>query len=347
MIRITVLAYGPLREKIEGLSHPYVELEEGATLLDLLAALTIEREGVLYPFVNGVKTSFQYTLRDGETIALLSPLSFKGPLFPVKELSAAIEVRTSRRDYLKEPLQEKDLEKIRELAGELESNSSRIEVLGEGGEDVFQGIIGSYGIIKNGRSCAVFIGKKKDPHSLEKSGYYGQALILGVTAMGLGSCWVAGFFKREGALKHLELRDGEEILAVTPIGYVDDYSFKEKLMRRMVRGHRRKKLEDLCSGLERDDWPPWMERGLELARLAPSALNHQPWRFLVAEDSITIEMDQRVIDPHSFKRLDCGIAMLHFELGARLFGVVGRWEHLPSPQVARFMVVDALQEEKY
>ncbi len=38
------------------------------------------------------------------------------------------------------------------------------------------------------------------------------------------------------------------------------------------------------------------------------------------------------------KRLDCGIAMLHIELGALSKGVKGRWELLKQPQVARFVV---------
>ncbi len=36
------------------------------------------------------------------------------------------------------------------------------------------------------------------------------------------------------------------------------------------------------------------------------------------------------------KRLDCGIAMLHLELGARAAGTSGSWEFLKSPGVAQF-----------
>ncbi len=38
------------------------------------------------------------------------------------------------------------------------------------------------------------------------------------------------------------------------------------------------------------------------------------------------------------KRLECGIAMLHFELGARAMGLSGRWDFLPSPDVARLVL---------
>jgi hypothetical protein len=48
--------------------------------------------------------------------------------------------------------------------------------------------------------------------------------------------------------------------------------------------------------------------------------------------------DARVIS----KRLDCGIAMLHFELGALKSGVPGAWEPLDDPDVARFTPADQL-----
>lgn len=333
-MKITLKAYGHLRERIEEI--PYLELEEETTILELLDILELEGERVLCPFVNGKKASFQASLKEGDRITLLSPLAWGSRLFPLSDLLRAVEVRTSRRDYLPRSIEEEEKKRIHQLADELEADGSCIQVVRDGGEEVFKGIIGSYGIIKNARTYAVFIGKRRDPHYLEKTGYYGQAFILALTSMGLGSCWMAGFFRRDGVMGHIELRDEEEILAVTPIGYVDTYSFKEKAMRRMVRGHRRKELRDLVRGLERSEWDPWIVRSLELARLAPSALNRQPWRFLVAEDSITVEMDKRVRDSTSSKRLDCGIAMFHLELGARLSGLVGSWEYLSSPQVACF-----------
>ena len=39
-----------------------------------------------------------------------------------------------------------------------------------------------------------------------------------------------------------------------------------------------------------------------------------------------------------FKRLDCGVAMLHIEVAALDCGVRGRWEFLKAPKVARFTI---------
>ncbi|MDI3546615.1 MAG: hypothetical protein PWR10_267 [Halanaerobiales bacterium] len=50
------------------------------------------------------------------------------------------------------------------------------------------------------------------------------------------------------------------------------------------------------------------------------SVNRQPWRFRFSDGGVTISVDNPDKDLYS-KRLDCGIAMLHFELGARKKGV--------------------------
>lgn len=97
-------------------------------------------------------------------------------------------------------------------------------------------------------------------------------------------------------------------------------------------------LDDLTRGLPRSEWPGWMQTALEAARLAPSTMNWQPWRFKVAAGHITLNVDNLDDSYHVAKRLDCGIAMLHLEVGARQAGVEGRWEFLEPPGVARFSV---------
>jgi len=79
-----------------------------------------------------------------------------------------------------------------------------------------------------------------------------------------------------------------------------------------------------------------MKKAVEAARLAPSAVNRQPWRFAIQGDSIVVGADSDKDAGRISKRLDCGIAMLRLELGALAAGVRGRWEFLPHPQVARF-----------
>jgi hypothetical protein len=133
--------------------------------------------------------------------------------------------------------------------------------------------------------------------------------------------------------------EGERVLAVTPVGHArEEWSLEEKVMSGFGRNHRRKPLAELVTGSEELKWPAWIRRAVEAARLAPSAVNRQPWRFHVEPDQITISVDSLKETFHISKRLDCGIAMLHLETAALNDGVQGLWEFLEAPKVAQFRV---------
>lgn len=252
----------------------------------------------------------------------------------------AVKRRKSRRKYTGEPL-EKDLvlhleDTCRTLSAAVDG--TRAAVVSGDPNKVFKGVIGSYGKIKEAPLCVAFLGDIRDDNYQEKTGYLGESFILEATSLGLATCWVAGFFRLEEIKRHLTLADHEEVLAVTPVGYVDkEYAGEEKVISKVVlSSHKRKELKDLCSGLSEKDWPIWIKRALEAARLAPSAVNRQPWRFFVEEEAVIISADSYKDSFWVPKRLDCGIAMLHVEVGAYHEGVEGYWEFLSHPEVAVF-----------
>jgi nitroreductase len=178
------------------------------------------------------------------------------------------------------------------------------------------------------------IGRPGAPAVEEFVGYTGEGLVLEATALGLATCWVSGFFRPEAARRRLGLSPGERVYAVSPLGYAaSSYSVKDKVFRRVAGSDKRKPLAEVAAGGPLEDW---QRKALEAARLAPSATNRQPWRFDVSTGSITVRVDRGRDDGRFSKRLDCGIAMLHLELGARAAGVDGRWVSLPAPAVARF-----------
>ena len=100
--------------------------------------------------------------------------------------------------------------------------------------------------------------------------------------------------------------------------------------------HKRKKLSGLVTGLDASAWPQWIKVSLEAARLAPSAVNRQPWRFHIEPDSITVSVNVMKREYGISKRLCCGIAMLHIEIAALNCGIKGNWEFLKQPQVAKY-----------
>lgn len=260
---------------------------------------------------------------------------------PYERWYHAITVRHSRRQYLDKPLSEDDRNSLDNIIEDLNASFSgvRIVLILENTDSIFKGIVGSYGKIKNSPAFAAFIGNTKDPNVEEKIGYMGESFILEATSLNLGTCWVSGTFSRDAAANDVNLNDDEFIYAVTPVGYADkNYSAPEKLMKLFTSSRKRKELDELCDGIPQNEWSEWITTSLEAARLAPSAVNLQPWKFTVSKDSIKISENNTNKKFPIKPRLDCGITMLHIKIGAMHAGVKGSYEYLNSPDVAVFKI---------
>jgi nitroreductase len=213
----------------------------------------------------------------------------------------------------------------------------RIELESAGVETIFKGALGTYGKVKDAPAYMAIIADSRKPNYQEVAGYTAEGLILEATSMGLSTCWVAGFFNPYAAAKQFPLQSGERILAVSPLGYSSEtQTFEEKILSGFAHIQKRLPLAKMVSGLEPSRYPGWLPDALEAVRLAPSAMNRQPWRIYIESNSVLFSTSGGLTDFNVSKRLDCGIAMLHFEVAARFRSVIGKWEFLEVPQVARF-----------
>jgi hypothetical protein len=249
----------------------------------------------------------------------------------------AIKHRYSQRTFNGEKLSADSLGILEELCDKFRPfRGVRAIILKSPPKGVYKGIVGSYGEIKNAPHLAAIIGDVSILEVQEAAGYLGEGIILQATSMGLHTCWIGGFFRPKVLEQSVEIGEKEKILAITPIGYgVNKKSTRDRVMSLAIRSHRRKPLEKLLTQSE-STLSPWMKQALDAARLAPSAANRQPWRFAVDSESIIISTSKGNSYSGISKRLDCGIAMLHLELGARAYGVRGRWELLSAPYVAKY-----------
>jgi nitroreductase len=251
----------------------------------------------------------------------------------------ALLTRRSRRLYKPEPLSGHILDRLTVACSEFRPFDTAKAVLIRHSKDVFKGIIGAYGKIRGAPFLLAFIGDTADRSVHEKVGYTGEGIILEATALGLGTCWVGKSFDRRTASSLVMIKEQERVLAVAAVGYpAERTSFEERLVSGFGRLHKRKPLAVLVSGMPKAEWPEWIRESLQAARVAPSAANRQPWRFLVESDSITVSVDNLHDSLGISKRLDCGIAMLHIEIAVLNCGVSGRWEFLDPPSVAKFKV---------
>jgi nitroreductase len=253
----------------------------------------------------------------------------------------AVRKRRSRRHYdPNRPIESRSLAALERVCREFTPfPHARAYLLSKPAKDIFKGIVGGYGKVSGAPAFIAFIGDMRAPNVQEEVGYIGEGIILEATSLGLNTCWVAGFFKPERVAALIEIKDNERVLAVTPVGYANEFeSLGERLMTGFGLTHRRLPLSKLISGARVDNLPEWAQASLEAARLAPSAVNRQPWGFEVDGSGITVFLRTSGPDFNVSKRLDCGIAMLHIEVAALHYGCIGKWKFLQYPNVAKFVV---------
>ena len=259
---------------------------------------------------------------------------------PAERWYHVIEKRRSRRRFDLKPLEAEVLSQIASICADFRPfRNARSVVVTESPDRVFKGAIGPYGKIKGAPAFIAFIGDMDSPNVWEQVGYTGEGIILEAEALNLATCWVAGFFRPKVVASLTGIGEGERVLAVTPIGYAAKrHSLEERVMTGFGVTHRRRPLSGLVTGLRESEWPQWVKSALEAARLAPSAVNRQPWRFKVEPNNITVSVNTVGREYGLSKRLCCGIAMLHIEVAAMAFGMSGRWEFLAPPFVGRFEI---------
>lgn len=245
----------------------------------------------------------------------------------------AVPVRRARRSYTGEPIEPDVLDRLESLAASWRPwSGARAVVIREAPAALFVGIIGAYGGISHAPSAIAFVGGHATRG--ETVGYTGEGLVLEATAAGLDTCWVAGLFSAHVTAEVAHLVPGERVHAVSALGHaLGAPTVKERLLFSAGRPKHRRSLDEIAPGHER--WPAWAQAAAEAVRVAPSAMNRQPWRFSIVDDALTLSF-AGTDTPRTSKRLDCGIAMLHAELGALGAGVSGAWEMLDRPHVAVF-----------
>ncbi len=239
---------------------------------------------------------------------------------PMERWYQATRSRFSVRAYASDPT-DAQIASLRKTASMLSARGVRIEVMKD--ERVFRGLLGNK--IKGTDTFAALLSRGARP---ETAGYIGEAFVLECTAMGLGTCWLGANFSKQGIHQALAAGEGEKLVCVVSIGVP-----AEKYVER-----KRRTIEELTeiTKEEFEALPEWKRAAIACARLAPSATNGQPWGFDPSGEGIGVE---NVAWNFGWGRLDCGIAMLHIELGAAHCGVLGEWKEdktvntfLPAPR---------------
>jgi nitroreductase len=268
-----------------------------------------------------------------------------GPI-PIDDL---VRGRRSVRRYCSQKVDPDVLQRVIQLGENSVPLATEIEVQfvlaldGSTIEKKMKGIVGDYGKLIHSPHYVVALSEEK-PHFLENMGFRMEQMILEASSLGLGTCWIGGLFREDDILETVGAPKGLRVIALTPLGYPDE-KFYGRMVDRMIRmmapqRAKRKNLEEIaCSdhwgspagNLLQRDKVLWLS--LEMARLAPSWANLQPWRFVIVDQGIILTIWKKetpvvsnVKDGKPYYRLDGGIAMCHFYLTWREAGRKGAWK---------------------
>lgn len=187
-------------------------------------------------------------------------------------------------------------------------------------------------------NCPVVVGTdlyvgakmKQAPYLNEAFGYSFELLVLYAQSLGLGTVWVGGTMDRAAFEKAMELAGDEVMPCMSPLGYpARKMSLRESMMRKAVKADERMGFEELFFDGS-FEVPLTQEKAgtlchpLEMVRLAPSAVNKQPWRIVLADHAAHFYLMRSkgfnggTID---MQKIDIGIALCHFDLAAREAGL--------------------------
>lgn len=215
----------------------------------------------------------------------------------------AIFERHSVRDYIDHPLLADIVDAVkREIDATNKESGLHIQLAVE--EPLaFKGIK-SYGKFHGVNNYIIMAGKKKADLDINV-GYYGERLILFLQTLGLNSCWVGMTYgKTEGAFC---LDKDEKVCCVIAFGYGKTQGARHKI----------KTVNQVSNASAQT--PEWFRNGVEAALLAPTALNQQKFFFEyagVGTNGRGLVRAKKGFSLFGYTKMDLGIAMLHFELGA-------------------------------
>ena len=253
------------------------------------------------------------------------------------DIEETIKKRKSVRTYDGRPLTDGDRSKLEAVIEEVCSSESpfpgkmKITIL-DAGSSAETEKLGTYGVIK-GANTFLCVTAEKTEGVMEAVGYNFEKLVLAATEMGLGTCWMAGTFNRNSFKNALEIGENEIFPIISPIGYeAEKTSFMGNLFRTFSKAGSRKAFGEVFRNGDFANEQTEDEAGeyafpLEMVRLAPSAVNRQPWRVVMKDGNFHFYKENIAGGKVSLdlQSLDVAIGACHFHLAAESGGLAGKF----------------------
>ena len=271
---------------------------------------------------------------------------------PDEETFAALLSRRSVRRYENRVAPEETRRSVVEFAmrveplvPENEFSYSVLPIVGKSEE--LATVMGGYGKLVSARHL-VLPRIRGNSHILADFGFRVEQLVIHLTRLGLGSCWIAALGHEGEVLDRFKSPKNERIPAVVVFGYPSEskggIGFNRSI-RVALSAHRPPPYEKWVFAGRFDNpasLTPFQEKSLDALRRAPSAGNSRPWRVVLkdGEAHLTLKLDTPYYRLSKGVRLgyhllDGGIGMSNLSMALSALGKPASWTMLDNEEVLR------------
>ena len=211
-------------------------------------------------------------------------------------LLQAMKERHSVRSYLEKPIDPQSVQLLRAFIDSCNRESGLHMQLVLNEPNAFSGLMAHYGKFSGVQNYIAVIGEKGSELE-EKSGYFGEKVVLYAQSLGLNTCWVAMTYSKIKTAFQIDA--GEKLCLVISIGYGQTQGVP----------HHSKPRESVMK--VESNPPAWFLQGIDAALLAPTAMNQQKFTFSLQGNTVSAKAGIGF-----YSKIDLGIAKYHFEVGA-------------------------------
>lgn len=215
------------------------------------------------------------------------------------DIIEAIKNRHSVRQYLDKEIEEEKVLQLQEEIDKCNKESGLSIQLITNEPEAFYGNKPHYGWFSGVKNYIALVGEKRDKSLDEKIGYYGERIVIKSAMLGLNTCWVALTYRKNKA--KVVVDKDQKLVCVISLGYGKTQGVN----------HKSKNIKQVSNINEYS--PEWFRSGVEMALLAPTAINQQQFYFELLEgNNVRAKAGIGVC-----AKVDLGIVKYHFEVGAR------------------------------
>lgn len=232
----------------------------------------------------------------------------------ISQLLEAAQNRHSVRQFVDRPIDSTLVAQLAELIARINTESGlHIQLITNEPLAFSTGLaklgnLTRYGRFEGCSNYLVVAGNTNINHLDEVVGYYGEQVVLYAQALGLNTCWAGLTY---ATVPHTFALDADEkVICYIALGYGTNQGRQHTMRDRAQLSN--------C----REDDPEWFVRGVEMAMLAPTAVNQQKYYIhgeRDAEGRLTgvVRLQAKGLSLNRYKHVDLGIVRYHFELGAQ------------------------------